>query len=354
MTVPNGGIIPATSAARLQIAQLTGVKIMELFEKQITARQIITEESIRNAIKVCLSMSGSTNAVMHLTAIAKEANLDIDVLQEFDDLSRNTPQLAKINPSSKWNMTDFYHAGGVIKLMDELDNHIDRTQMTVTAKTVGENIAEATYAYPENKEVLTTKDKPFGYEGGVAVLRGNLAPDTGITKPGAFDKSLYHFKGEAICFDCEEDAEEAIIKGEVKDGHIVVIRYEGPKGGPGMREMFKAMKLLYGRGLAKTTALITDGRFSGTNNGCFVGHISPEAAEGGPIAIIEDGDMIEIDVDNRSINLLVSDEEIQERLSKWKRPEPKYKTGYLGLYSRIASSGSKGAVMDYDKLNNLD
>lgn len=353
MTVPNGGIIPAASAARLQVAQLTGVKIMELFEKQITARKIITNESIRNAIKVCLSMSGSTNAVMHLTAIAKEANLDIDVLNEFGELSKNTPQLAKINPSSKWNMTDFYHAGGVIKLMEELDNHIDRTQLTVTGKTVAMNIDEATYAYPENKGVLATKDKPFGYEGGVAVLRGNIATDTGITKPGAYDKSLYHFKGEAICFECEEDAEEAIINGDVRDGHIVVIRYEGPKGGPGMREMFKAMKLLYGRGLAKTTALITDGRFSGTNNGLFVGHISPEAAEGGAIAIINNGDLIEIDVDNRSLNLLVSDEEIQERLSKWKRPEPRYQTGYLGLYSRLATSGSKGAVMDYDKLKNI-
>lgn len=354
MTVPNGGIIPAASSARLQVAQSTGVKIMELVEKQITARKIITNESMRNAIKVCLSMSGSTNAVMHLTAIAKEADLDIDVLQEFDELSRNTPQLAKINPSSKWNMTDFYHAGGVIKLMEQLDQHIDKTQMTVTAKTVAANIEEAVYAYPKNKGVLRDKNEPFGYEGGIAVLRGNIAPDTGITKPGAFDKSLYHFTGEAICFECEEDAEKAIISGDVREGHIVVIRYEGPKGGPGMREMFKAMKLLYGRGLSKTTALITDGRFSGTNNGCFVGHISPEAAEGGPIAIIQNGDLIDLDVDNRSINLLVDDEIIKERLSKWKRPEPKYKTGYLGLYSRLATSGSKGAVMDYEKLKNLD
>lgn len=354
MTLPNGGIIPATSAARLQIAELTGVKIIELFEKQITARKIITNENVRNAIKVCLSMSGSTNAVMHLTAIAREAGLDIDVLQEFDDLSREIPQLAKINPASKWNMTDFYHAGGVIKLMEELGDLLDTDQMTVTGKTVAENIEEAVYPYPENKEVLTSRDEPFGYEGGIAVLRGNIAPDTGITKPGAFDKSLYHFKGEAICFDSEEEAEEAIIQGKVKDGHVVVIRYEGPKGGPGMREMFKAMKLLYGRGLSKTTALITDGRFSGTNNGCFVGHISPEAAEGGPIAIIEDGDIIEIDVENRSLNVLLSDEEIQERLSKWKRPEPRFKTGYLGLYSRIASSASKGAVIDYDKLRKLE
>ena len=182
------------------------------------------------------------------------------------------------------------------------------------------------------------------------MLRGNLAPDTGITKPGAFDESLHHFKGEAICFDSEEEAEKAIIEGKVREGHVVVIRYEGPKGGPGMREMAKAMKYIYGRGLSKTTALITDGRFSGTNNGCFVGHISPEAAEGGPIAIVRDGDVIEIDVNNKSINLLVSDEEIAARLKEWKRPEPKFKRGWLGLYCKLASSGSEGGIMKYDNL----
>ena len=181
-------------------------------------------------------------------------------------------------------------------------------------------------------------------------MRGNIAPSTGITKPGAFDESLYHFKGTAICFDSEEEAEAAIINGKVHAGHVVVIRYEGPKGGPGMREMAKAMKYIYGCGLSGTTALITDGRFSGTNNGCFVGHISPEAAEGGPIAIVYDGDEIEIDVRKKSINLLVSDEEISERLKKWKRPEPKFKKGWLGLYCKLASSGAEGGIMKYDNL----
>lgn len=353
MTLPDGGIIPAYSAARLSIAEATGIKIMELVEKGITARQVITNESIRNAIKICLAMSGSTNAVMHLTAIACEAELDIDVLSEFDELSRHTPQLAKINPASEYNMIDFYQAGGVSRLLEEMASIIHTDVMTVTAHTVAENIEGHVYQYPENENVIRTMDSPFGYEGGVAVLRGNLAPDTGITKPGAFDRSLQHFEGEAICFDSEEDAEEAILTGKVRDGHIVVIRYEGPKGGPGMREMFKAMKYLYGRGLAKTTALITDGRFSGTNNGCFVGHISPEAAEGGPIAIVKDGDRIEIDVEKRSINLLVSDEEISRRLNEWKRPEPKFKKGWLGLYCKIASSGSKGAVISYENLKGL-
>ncbi|WP_124067969.1 dihydroxy-acid dehydratase [Clostridium sp. E02] len=350
MTLPDGGIIPAASAARLAIAEETGIKIMELVEKNITARQIITEESVRNAIKVCLAMSGSTNAVMHLTAIAHEAELNLQVLEEFDQLSNITPQLAKINPASEYNMIDFYRAGGVSKLLEEMQELISTDEMTVTARTVKENIEAHVYQYPENPNVVKTVEQPFGYQGGVAVLRGNLAPDSGITKPGAFDESLHHFVGEAICFDSEEEAEEAILNGDIRDGHVVVIRYEGPKGGPGMREMYKAMKYLYGRGLSKTTALITDGRFSGTNNGCFVGHISPEAAEGGAIAIVKNGDKIEIDIEKRSLNLLVGEEEIKERLEGWKRPEPKFKRGYLGLYCKIAASGSEGAILKYDNL----
>ncbi|MDU1912462.1 dihydroxy-acid dehydratase [Fusobacterium sp.] len=351
MTLPFGGTIPAYSAARLAIAEETGKKIVELVEKNITARDIITEGAIKNAIKLCLAISGSTNAVMHLTAIAHEAELDIDVLSEFDKLSRITPHIAKINPSSKYNLIDFHKAGGVYKVMRELLPVLDKNVMTVSAKTMEENIKSAISLYPENKEVIKTFEEPFGYQGGVAVLKGNLAPNTGITKPGAFDKSLYHFIGEAIVFDSEEEAEEAILEGKVRDGHVVVIRYEGPKGGPGMREMFKAMKYLYGRGLGKTTALITDGRFSGTNNGCFVGHISPEAAEGGPIAIVENGDKIEIDVENRSLKLLVSDEEIAARLKNWERPKPKFTKGYLALYSKLAASGAEGAILKY---NNID
>jgi len=351
MTLPFGGTIPAYSAARLAIAEETGKKIVELVEKNITSRDIITEGAIRNAIKLCLAISGSTNAVMHLTAIAHEAELDMDVLSEFDKLSRVTPHIAKINPSSKYNLVDFHKAGGVYKVMKELLPVLDENVMTVSAETMEENIKRAISLYPENKEVIRTFEEPFGYQGGVAVLKGNLAPNTGITKPGAFDKSLYHFVGEAIVFDSEEEAEEAILEGKVRDGHVVVIRYEGPKGGPGMREMFKAMKYLYGRGLGKTTALITDGRFSGTNNGCFVGHISPEAAEGGPIAIVENGDKIEIDVDNRSLKLLVSDEEITARLKNWKRPKPKFTKGYLALYSKLAASGAEGAIMKYDNVD---
>ena len=350
MTLPDGGLAPATSAVRMMMAEETGVKIMELVEKNITARKIITNGSVRNAIKACLAMSGSTNAVMHLTAIAHEAELDIKVLDEFDSLSRTTPQIAKMNPACKYNVIDFYYDGGVPRLMGRMQSILETGEMTVTGHTVAENIASHKYRYPATGLVVRTMEDPFGFSGGVAVLRGNLAPDTGITKPGAFDKSLHHFEGEAICFDSEEAAEEAILAGKVHDGHVVVIRYEGPKGGPGMREMYKAMKYLYGRGLSKTTALITDGRFSGTNNGCFVGHISPEAAEGGPIAIVHDGDRIVIDIESRQLNLMVPQEEIEARLKAWKRPEPKFKKGWLGLYCKIAASGSEGAVLKFENL----
>ena len=354
MTLPDASLAPATSARRLALAEETGIKIMELVEKEITSRKIITNGSIRNAIKACMAMSGSTNAVMHLIAIAHEAELDIDVLSEFDNLSRTTPQIAKMNPACNYNVIDFFKDGGVMRMMQNMtDKLLDYDQMTVTAHTIGENIAAHKYLYPNTGRTIRTIDDPFGFTGGVAVLRGNLAPNTGITKPGAFDKSLHHFEGEAICFDSEEEAEEAILAGKVHDGHVVVIRYEGPKGGPGMREMYKAMKYLYGRGLAKSTALVTDGRFSGTNNGCFVGHISPEASEGGTIALVHDGDRIVIDVEERSLNVLVSDEELAARRAVWKAPAPKFTRGWLSLYCKLAGSGAEGAVMDMKKLENL-
>ena len=353
MTLPDGANAPAASAHRSQLGEETGMKIVELVERDITVRKVITPGSIRNAIKACLAMSGSTNAVMHLTAVAHEAELDIDVLQLFDNLSNSTPQIAKMNPACKYNMIDFYHDGGMPRLLENLQSLLETDVMTVTGKTLAENIAEHRNRYPATGLVNHTLDDPFGYSGGVAVLRGNLAPSTGITKPGAFDKSLHHFEGEAICFDCEEDAEEAILAGEVHEGHVVVIRYEGPKGGPGMREMYKAMKYLYGRGLALSTALITDGRFSGTNNGCFVGHISPEASEGGPIALVRDGDRIVINVEQRSLNVLVSDEELAARKTAWKAPEPKFTRGWLGLYCKLAGSGAEGAVLDMKKLKEL-
>ncbi len=345
MTVPDGGTAPATSARRFMLAEETGMRIVELVKNGISARKILTDSAIRNAIRCCLAMSGSTNAVMHLTAIAHEAELGIDVLSEFDDLSRSTPQIAKMNPACSYNIVDFYRDGGVPRLMEELKSILETDALTVTGATVAENIASHRYLYPRTGKVVRTLDDPFGFSGGVAVLRGNLAPDTGITKPGAFAKELQHFEGEAICFDSEEEAEEAILAGKVHAGHVVVIRYEGPKGGPGMREMYKAMKYLYGRGLSRSTALITDGRFSGTNNGCFVGHISPEASDGGPIALVRDGDRITIDVEQRLLQLEVSDAELAERRKSWTPPAPRFTKGWLGLYAKAAGSAAEGAVM---------
>ena len=345
MTLPDGGTAPAVSAARLAKGEETGIKIMELVEKQITARKVITESSIRNAIKACLAMSGSTNAVMHLTAIAHEAQIDMDVVSEFDSLSRTTPQLAKMNPACKYNIVDFYKDGGVPRLMENLQSMLETDVMTVTAHTLAENIRDHKYLYPATGLVNHTLDDPFGYTGGVAVLRGNLAPDTGITKPGAFDKSLHHFKGEAICFDSEEAAEEAILAGKVHDGHVVVIRYEGPKGGPGMREMLNPTSALAGMGLDKTVALITDGRFSGASRGASIGHVSPEAASGGPIGLVREGDQIAIDIPNASVQLLVSDEELAARKAAYVQPEPNITTGWLSRYARMVTSADEGAVL---------
>ena len=345
MTLPDGGTAPATSAIRMMKAEETGVKIMELVEKNITARQIITDGAIRNAIKACLAMSGSTNAVMHLTAIAYEAELGIKVLNEFDTLSDTTPQLAKMNPACKYSIVDFYKDGGVPRLMENLQSMLETDVMTVTAHTLAENIRDHKYLYPATGLVNHTLDDPFGYTGGVAVLRGNLAPDTGITKPGAFDTSLHHFKGEAICFDSEEAAEEAILAGKVHDGHVVVIRYEGPKGGPGMREMLNPTSALAGMKLDKTVALITDGRFSGASRGAAIGHVSPEAASGGPIGLIEEGDTISIDIPNAKITLEVSDEVLAERKAKYVAPEPNIKTGWLSRYARMVTSANLGAVL---------
>ncbi len=345
MTLPGGALIPSVHPDRLRIAQETGIAICNLIEKGITARQIITEKSIENAIKVCMGISGSTNAVLHLIAIAYETQQDIDVLDMFDRLSKVTPQVAKVNPAAKWDMEDFWKAGGIPKVMQEMKTLLHVDQVTSTSMTVEENLLNYKFKFPENKEIIKSINEPFGYKGGIAVLRGNLAPDTGISKPGAIDPSLLTFTGNARVFNSEEEAEKSILENEILPGDVVVIRYEGPKGGPGMREMYKAMKYLYGMGLSKTTALVTDGRFSGTNNGCFVGHISPEAAEGGPIAIVNEGDKISIDIEKGSIHLHLSDEEIQERLKKWKCPKPKFTSGYLGLYAKLASSASEGSVI---------
>jgi dihydroxy-acid dehydratase len=294
-----------------------------------------------------LTTSGSTNAVLHLSAIAYEAELDMCVIDLFEKLDKKTPVTVKVNPSSKYDMNDFNNAGGIPRVMSNLKSLLHQDVMTVTGRTLAENLKEYKFKFPAESNVIRTIDNCFSAIGGLTILRGNLAPNSGISKPGAIDSSVHHFTGTAKTFDCEEDAEHAILAGEIQEGTVIVIRYEGPKGGPGMREMYKAMKYLNGMGLAKSTAIVTDGRFSGTNNGCFVGHISPEAAEGGPIAIVKDGDRIDIDVVKGTVNLLVADSEIRDRLNNWKPQKAKFNRGYLAIYSRLVSSADEGAIVRY-------
>ena len=341
LCLPGSATIPATHAARLRAAQESGRRIVDLLEKGITAKQIINNKSIENAIRLSTAVGGSTNVALHIPAIAYEADCEIQ-MDLFEELCRSTPHIAKMNPAAAPNVPDFHYAGGMPAVMKEILSLLHGDALTVTGKTIAENVAEAEI---RDSGIIRTLDDPWSREGGLAVLKGNLAPDSAITKPAAIAPEMHTFTGSARCFDNEESANEAILEGKIQEGDVVVIRYEGPKGGPGMREMFRALKLLYGRGLALKTGLVTDGRFSGTNNGCFVGHISPEAAEGGPLAVVQDGDVITIDIPNRRLHLDVSDEEIKERLGQWKRPEPKIKKGYLALYSQLAESADKGAII---------
>ena len=343
MSLPGSATIPATHAARLRAAQASGRQIMALVEKGITARDIINEAGIENAIRLSTAIGGSTNVALHFPAIGYEADCEV-TMERFETLCRTTPHIARIFPAAAPNVPDFHSAGGVPAVMKQLLPLLHGEAMTVTGRSLSENITNAKIT---DESVIRTYSNPWGM-GGIAVLQGNLAPNTGITKPAAIEPEMHTFTGTAHCFDSEEQANQAILDGEVRPGEVVVIRYEGPKGGPGMREMYTAMKLLYGRGLALKTAVVTDGRFSGTNNGCFVGHVSPEAAEGGPIAIVENGDRITIDIPNRELQLDVSEDEIHTRLRRWKRPEPKIKRGYLALYSRLAESADKGAVIRHD------
>lgn len=341
LSLPGSATIPATHAARFRAAQESGRQIVKLVQHGITALQIINRKAIENAVRVVTAIGGSTNTALHLPAIAYEASCEL-TMDIFDELCRSTPHIAKMNPAAAPNVPDFHNAGGVPAVMKEILPLLHGDALTVTEKTVAENVA---HAEVKDHNIIKSIVSPWAKQGGLAVLRGNLAPNTGITKPAAIVSEMHKFTGQAHCFNCEEEADQAILDGQVHEGEVIVIRYEGPKGGPGMREMAKPMKLLYGRGLALSTALVTDGRFSGTNNGCFVGHVSPEAAEGGPIAIVEDGDRITVDIPDRSLHLHVSEEDIKARLSRWQKPEPKFKKGYLALYARLAESADKGAII---------
>jgi dihydroxy-acid dehydratase len=346
MSLPGSALIPAVYADRLRIGEETGKAIVNLAKNGVKAKDIITLESLRNAVRVLMAIGGSTNAILHLTAVAAEIGIGAEeMMNVYDCTSETTPQVAKVNPASKYDMEDFYKAGGIPQVMQEIKSLLHLDCRTVTGATMGEDLERFRGKFPVNREVIKTMSEPFNALKGLAILKGNLAPDTAVTKPAAIDPSMWKFTGIARVFDSEELAEAAILAGKIKEGDVVVIRYEGPKGGPGMREMYKAMKYIYGMGLAKKTALITDGRFSGTNNGCFVGHISPEAAEGGPLAIVVDGDTITIDIPGKVLQLHVSEEEIASRLKTWKRPAPKFTKGYLGLYTKLASSAASGAIL---------
>jgi len=351
MAIPDGGATPAVYNERLRIAKRSGEKIMELVKKNIRPKDIITKASIQNTIKYLMATGGSTNATIHMAAIGYEAGIDPHwVMDQFDKISDEIPHIARITPASKdYDMEDFYFSGGVPRVMEHLKDVLDTSVMTCTGKTLGENIETHNYLYGRqtlDDNVIRTLDRPFSTLGGLAIMRGNLAPETGVAKPAGIKEEVRRFTGKAICFDSCEECEKALEELKIKEGHVVVIRYEGPKGGPGMREMYRPMKLLYGQGLDTSTALITDGRFSGTNNGCFVGHISPEAAVGGPIALVEDGDEITIDVYKKELTLHVSDEELAARKAKW-HFEPKVVDGYLGRYQALARSAAEGGVLDW-------
>ena len=346
LCLPGGALIPAVHAERQRHSFESGRAICDLVRNGTSARKILTKEALKNGIKTAMAICGSTNSVLHLSALAFEAGLDMNVVEEFNALNKTTPQIVKVNPAAAWDMEAFYRAGGIPRVMANLGDILNGDTLTCTGKTLKENLKEFTYQYPPNDEVIRPLENAYSSTGGIAVLHGNLAPSSAISRPGAIDPSQHSFTGRAKVYNCEEDAEKAILGKEITSGDVVVIRYEGPKGGPGMREMFRAMKFLYGMGLGTSTALVTDGRFSGTNNGCFVGHISPEAAEGGPLAIVENGDEIHIDVIKGILSLNVSEAEIKRRLAQWEKPEKAIPRGYLQIYAKTASSADRGAVID--------
>ena len=344
MGLPGNGTIPAAyTGARRQLAKRAGHVVMELLKKDIKPRDILTEKAFENAITVDMGIGGSTNTVLHLTAIAHEAGIELPAAR-FDEISRKTPYIAKLSPAGAHHMIDLNEAGGINAVMKELSKKgvIHTDAMTVVG-TVAEKIANAKILRPD---VIKTVEEPYRKEGGLAILSGNLCPENAVVKASAVAEDMLVYTGKAKCFSSEESAVNAIMDGKIVEGDVVVIRYEGPKGGPGMQEMLNPTAVISGRGLK--VALITDGRFSGASRGACIGHISPEAMAGGPIAFIEDGDLIDIDIPNRKLELRVSDDELAKRKAAWVKPEPKIKTGYLSRYAKLTTSASRGAVVTAD------
>ena len=344
MALPGNGTIPAVYSARIRLAKHAGMKIMELIEKNIRPRDIMTAEALHNAETVDMALGCSTNTMLHLPAIAHEAGVEIS-LDESNNISKNTPNLCHLAPAGDTYMEDLDRAGGVYAVMKELTkkNLLDLSVMTCTGKTMGENLADIVN---RNPNIIRPLETPYSETGGIAVLKGNLAPNGCVVKQSAVAPEMMVHEGPARVFDSEDEAIAAIYAKKIQAGDVVVIRYEGPKGGPGMREMLNPTSAICGMGLGESVALLTDGRFSGATRGASIGHVSPEAAAGGTIALVEEGDLISIDIPNCKITLHVSDEELVRRKAVWVCPEPKVKTGYLARYAKLVSSADKGAILE--------
>ena len=345
MGLQGNGTIPAVYSERIKLAKHAGMKVMELLEKNIRPRDIMNEKAFMNALTVDMALGCSTNTMLHIPAIAHEAGVELNV-DIANEISKRTPNLCHLAPAGPTYMEDLNEAGGVYAVMKELTKKdlLYTDLITATGKTVGENIENAVN---RNPEVIRPLENPYSQTGGLAILKGNLAPDSGVVKRSAVVPEMMKHQGPARVFDCEEDAIAAIKGGKIVAGDVVVIRYEGPKGGPGMREMLNPTSAIAGMGLGASVALITDGRFSGASRGASIGHVSPEAAVGGPIALVEEGDIISIDIDNCTLDVLVSDEEMAKRRAAWQPREPKVTTGYLARYAKLVTSGNRGAILEY-------
>ena len=347
MGLKGNGTIPAVYSERIRLAKHAGMQVMKMYRKNIRPRDIMTKEAILNALTVDMALGCSTNSMLHLPAIAHEIGMDFDI-SFANEISAKTPNLCHLAPAGPTYIEDLNEAGGVYAVMNELNKKglLHTECMTVTGKTVGENIKDCVNLNPE---VIRPIDNPYSQTGGLAVLKGNLAPDGGVVKRSAVVEEMMVHEGPARVFDCEEDAIAAIKGGKIVEGDVVVIRYEGPKGGPGMREMLNPTSAIAGMGLGSSVALITDGRFSGASRGASIGHVSPEAAVGGPIALVEEGDIISINIPELKLEIKVSDEEMQARKAKWQPREPKVTTGYLARYAAMVTSGNRGAILEVPK-----
>lgn len=343
LALPGNGTIPAVTAARVRLAKEAGMRIMDLLAADLKPRDIATREAFENAIAVDMALGCSTNTVLHVPAIANEAGISLD-LGLFNEISARTPHICSLRPGGAHFLEDLNAAGGVQAVMKELSRRglINPAPLTVTGKTIGENLKDARVLRPE---VIRPLENPYHDQGGIVILSGNIAPEGAVVKQSAVAPEMLKRKGRARVFESESDAANAILDGRIVAGDVVVIRYEGPKGGPGMQEMLTPTAAIVGRGLGLDVALITDGRFSGGTSGAAIGHISPEAAVGGPIALIEEGDEIFIDIPNKKLELLVDDVTLAERKKEWKPREPRIKSGYLGRYARLVTSGSRGAIL---------